>query len=76
MSAVETCNDIAQVIGENNVQFDLVENCIVSFCKHTPDFKENLMSVSNLLPKFNPSYEHNHGFKDSYVRCEKIGDLL
>lgn len=37
-SLVETHNDVAQIIGEGNVELDLGGTKIDLFCKHTPDF--------------------------------------
>lgn len=69
-SVVETCDSIAEIISEGDVEFDLAGKKIV-FCQRTPDFKENLVFISKLLPEFNLSLEDSQNFKGRYVKCRK-----
>ena len=66
LTSVETCNGKSDIVGEGDVKFMLGKEEVILKCKHTPEFKENLIALSKFVRVYQVSFLSN----DKFEGCE------
>ena len=74
---VESCNGTTFIVGEGDVKFKLNDEEILIRCKHTPDFKEQVILLSKLLRlSLTIEFPDAKTFEGCYIREKSSEKLL
>lgn len=72
---VVTCAGLGTIVGGGSVTFKLDSKLITLQCKHTPEFNENVISLSKLLSTYKIDFDHSNIFQ-GYRLFEKSNMAL